>query len=100
MSEIQNQTRILSDGFEHSDGNIYDFIPPSPTEETRGGIIAKERTTETGEMAVDPVTGRAYAPSINENQMLDLLFESNLVESVAENDSIIYIDSNGSIYIY
>ena len=76
MSEIQNQTRILSDGFEHSDGNIYDFIPPSPTEETRGGIIAKERTTETGEIAVDPVTGRAYAPvGVDETELNTMLEE-------------------------
>lgn len=49
---------INSDGF-YVDGKQYYFIPPMPTEETRGGIKAKARTTENIEVVVD-TDGRAY----------------------------------------
>lgn len=34
------------------DGNIYEFIPPSPTDIVRGGIKAKTKTTENVEVAI------------------------------------------------
>ena len=54
---------IKTNGFKMPDGNVHTFIPPSPTETERGGIKAKNKTTETLEIAVDSVTGKAYAPT-------------------------------------
>ena len=42
----------LSYGFISDNGDEYDFVPPSPTEEYRGGIKAKKKTTETVEVVV------------------------------------------------
>lgn len=38
-------------------------IIPQATETKLGGIKAKEKTTETSEVAIDPETGRLYAPA-------------------------------------
>ena len=43
------------------------YILPKATETTLGGIKAKNRTTETGECAIDPETGKIYAPASSSN---------------------------------
>ena len=43
---------IKTRGFEMPNGDVHVFIPPSPTQTERGGIIAKKKTTETVEVAV------------------------------------------------
>lgn len=43
---------IKTKGFNMPDGNTHIFIPPSPTETERGGVIAKKRTTENVEVVV------------------------------------------------
>lgn len=43
---------IKTKGFNMPDGNTHIFIPPSPTETERGGIIAKKRTTENVEVVI------------------------------------------------
>lgn len=55
-------SNIKTKGLKLLDGQTYELIPPSPTETERGGIAAKERTTETVEVAVDSSTGKAYVP--------------------------------------
>lgn len=52
--------RKKSDGIFLDDEEIYDIIPPLPTETERGGITAKTRTNENQEVVVDPLTGKAY----------------------------------------
>lgn len=37
------QQQIISDGIQLDDGNIYNFIPPIPTEEHRGGISLEDK---------------------------------------------------------
>lgn len=51
-----------TEGFEMPNGDTHVFVPPLPTESERGGITAKEKTTESMEAAVDPKTGRLYVP--------------------------------------
>lgn len=53
---------IKTDGFyDRENDRKHIFIPPAPTETERGGITAKEKTTESLEVTVDPETGKAYA---------------------------------------
>lgn len=54
---------IKTKGLKMPNGDIHVFIPPSPAETERGGIKAKDRTTESLEIVVDPSTGKAYAPT-------------------------------------
>lgn len=46
--------------YDRENDTVHIFIPPAPTESERGGITAKEKTTETLEVAVDSKTGKAY----------------------------------------
>lgn len=64
-------TRPLSDGFEvyADDGTsiIYDIIPPSPTSEHRGGIIANTKTAnDTVEVKIGE-DGKGYVPTYTKN---------------------------------
>ena len=54
---------IKTKGFNMPDGNTYIFIPPSPTETERGGIIAKKKTTENVEVAVGD-DDKLYVPNV------------------------------------
>lgn len=47
--------------YDRENDTVHIFIPPAPTETERGGITAKEKTTESLEVAVDSGTGKAYA---------------------------------------
>ena len=38
-----SQKKIISDGLQLDDGNIYNFIPPLPTAEHRGGISLEDK---------------------------------------------------------
>ena len=46
--------------YDRENDTVHIFIPPAPTESERGGITAKEKTTESLEVAVDSATGKAY----------------------------------------
>lgn len=46
--------------YDRENDTVHIFTPPAPTESERGGITAKEKTTESLEVAVDPGTGKAY----------------------------------------
>lgn len=52
---------IKTDGFyDRENDRKHIFIPPAPTESERGGITAKEKTTESLEVTIDSATGKAY----------------------------------------
>ena len=52
---------IKTDGFyDRENDRKHIFIPPAPTETERGGITAKNKTTESLEVTVDSETGKAY----------------------------------------
>lgn len=52
---------IKTDGFyDRENDRKHIFIPPVPTETERGGITAKNKTTESLEVTIDPETGKAY----------------------------------------
>ena len=52
---------IKTDGFyDRENDRKHVFIPPAPTETERGGITAKNKTTESLEVTVDSETGKAY----------------------------------------
>lgn len=52
---------IKTDGFyDRENDRKHVFIPPTPTESERGGITAKEKTTESLEVTIDSATGKAY----------------------------------------
>lgn len=46
--------------YDRENDTVHIFIPPAPTESERGGITAKEKTTESLEVAIDSATGKAY----------------------------------------
>lgn len=46
--------------YDRENDTVHIFIPPTPTESERGGITAKEKTTESLEVAIDSATGKAY----------------------------------------
>lgn len=46
--------------YDRENDTVHILIPPAPTESERGGITAKEKTTESLEVAVDSATGKAY----------------------------------------
>lgn len=46
--------------YDRENDTVHILIPPAPTESERGGITAKEKTTESLEVAVDSKTGKAY----------------------------------------
>lgn len=76
-------------GIELSDGNIYDIIPPIPSDTVRGGIIAKERTTEETEIVVDYSTGRAYVPKINSSDSSMIEFDTvEVMKSASLNEGV------------
>ena len=62
---------IKTKGIELPNGDSYVFIPPVPTETESGGIKAKNKTNENREVAVDPVTGKAYV-SVETDKTLKL----------------------------
>lgn len=47
--------------YDRENDTVHIFIPPAPTESERGGITAKEKTTESLEVTIDSATGKAYA---------------------------------------
>lgn len=52
---------IKTDGFyDRENDRKHVFIPPAPTETERGGITAKNKTTESLEVTVDSETWKAY----------------------------------------
>ena len=46
--------------YDRENDTVHIFIPPAPTESERGGITAKEKTTESLEVTIDLATGKAY----------------------------------------
>lgn len=56
---------VKTKGITMPDGNTHIFIPPSPTENRRGGIKAKKRTTENVEVAVGE-DDKLYIPSASD----------------------------------
>lgn len=46
--------------YDRENDTVHIFIPPVPTESERGGITAKEKTTESLEVTIDSATGKAY----------------------------------------
>lgn len=46
--------------YDRENDTVHIFIPPAPTESERGGITAKEKTTESLEVTIDSATGKAY----------------------------------------
>lgn len=46
--------------YDRENDTVHIFIPPAPTETERGGITAKEKTTESLEVTIDSATGKAY----------------------------------------
>lgn len=46
--------------YDRENDTVHIFVPPAPTESERGGITAKEKTTESLEVTVDSATGKAY----------------------------------------
>lgn len=46
--------------YDRENDTVHIFIPPTPTESERGGITAKEKTTESLEVTIDSATGKAY----------------------------------------
>ena len=46
--------------YDRENDTVHIFIPPAPTESERGGITAKDKTTESLEVAADSKTGKAY----------------------------------------
>lgn len=61
---------IKTNGFKMPNGDIHTFIPPSPTENERGGIKAKAKTTEALEVAFDEASERLYAAIPNTDKTL------------------------------
>lgn len=57
---------IRAKGLRCKNGDMLIFTPPIATDSCVGGIRAKERTTETQEIVIDPTTGRLYtvAPEV------------------------------------
>lgn len=46
--------------YDRENDTVHIFVPPAPTESERGGITAKEKTTESLEVTIDSATGKAY----------------------------------------
>lgn len=61
---------IKTNGFKMPNGDVHTFIPPSPTENERGGIKAKHKTTESLEVAFDETTERLYAATPDTDKTL------------------------------
>ena len=61
---------IKTNGFKMPNGDIHTFIPPSPTENERGGIKAKAKTTEALEVSFDEASERLYAAIPNTDKTL------------------------------
>lgn len=85
--------RKKSNGIKLPDGQVYDIIPPIATSSTRGGIVAKEKTTETLEVAIDSTTGKAYvedvSASIDITGKADKSYVDNAVSGLASEN---YVD--------
>lgn len=61
---------IKTNGFKMPNGDVHTFIPPSPTENERGGVKAKPKTTESLEVAFDETTERLYAATPDTDKTL------------------------------
>lgn len=77
---------VLAKGIEDENGELYRFIPPIASESEAGGIIAKEKTTEEDEVAIDKTNGKLYSKGyrkeINElNKLLDKMNDSIWADS-------------------
>lgn len=58
---------IKTKGFTMPNGDTHIFIPPSPTESERGGIIAKKKTTEDVEVVVGD-DDKLYVPDVIQDE--------------------------------
>ena len=74
---------VKAKGITMPDGNTHIFIPPSPTQTERGGVIAKKKTTETVEVAVGE-DDKLYVPG-TDNTLTD---ETKAANAKATGDKI------------
>lgn len=74
---------VKTKGITMPDGNTHIFIPPSPTQTERGGVIAKKKTTETVEVAVGE-DDKLYVPG-TDNALTD---ETKAANAKATGDKI------------
>ena len=72
-------------GFTMPNGDTHVFIPPAPTETERGGIIAKEKTTESVEAAVGK-DGKLYVPAADETLTKEDAAVGRVLKILAVND--------------
>lgn len=72
-------------GFTMPNGDTHVFIPPAPTETERGGIIAKEKTTESVEAAVGK-DGKLYVPAADETLTKEDAAVDRVLKILAVND--------------
>lgn len=84
----ENEARILSDGFRiyNDDGSsdVYDIIPPSPSLNHRGGIIADTKTDDdTVEIKIGE-DGKGYVPTYP--VIIDALSKTNVEEYIPTED--------------
>ena len=63
LARTSPQSSFNDDGTDQSWGGGSSYTLPQATETTLGGIKAKAKTTESGEVAIDGATGKLYAPS-------------------------------------
>ncbi len=91
------------DGMELGEGGGTAEIPQA-TETVLGGIKAKPKTTESSEIAIDPSTGKLYAPSSGGGEGTDaesILTKPIVIPSFAGKDGYIlaYNESTGEFYL-
>ena len=72
-------------GFTMPNGDTHVFIPPAPTETERGGIIAKEKTTESVEVAIGE-DGKLYVPAADETLTKEDAAVDRVLKILAVND--------------
>lgn len=80
---------VKTKGITMPDGNTHIFIPPSPTQTERGGVIAKKKTTETVEVAVGE-DDKLYVPG-TDNTLTD---ETKAANAKATGDKISELKNN------
>ena len=82
-------------------GGSYEL--PQATETTLGGIKAKAKTTETGEVAIDAATGKLYAPASSGGvtDAESILTKPINISSFVGKDGYIlaYNETNGEFYL-
>ena len=66
LARTSPQTVFNDDGTEQTWGGGSAYTLPQATETTLGGIKIAERTTESAEVKIDPVSGKPYAPAAGE----------------------------------